>query len=300
MAVSSVHIELDKFFHETRGLNKDNCWEWFESFRNTLLYKGYEENPHPYAMYLLDEMECYSAYCAVGNIEGRVIAELERKKEPVTYEAVYNICIEKKGEEYLNLKEKESRYIEAHPEANKWKSNGRRAAKTSSTKPKEGSKKDDENPETPTTEETSAPRPEPERRTAAPQQQPRQQAQPVAQKAAVKKPGQVVWGTFENVYLSQDEFNEILHMVGNLNSTREMVDSLSAKLEDGSVTSLNHYATLVSWANYRKSQAGKEAEGDGFGRRYETVSEHNMRVSRQADVWIAEHFGKNRKEAVNG
>ena len=259
MAVSSVHIELDKFFHETRGLNKDNCWEWFESFRNTLLYKGYEENPHPYAMYLLDEMECYSAYCAVGNIEGRVVSELERKKEPVTYEAVYNICVEKKGEEYLNLKEKESRYIEAHPEANKWKSNGRRSAKSSSTKQKEGSKKDDENPD-------------PERRPAAPQQQPRQQAQPVAQKAAVKKPGQDVYGAFTNVYLSQEEFNEILRLVGNLNATREMIDSLSAKLEDGSTTSTNHYATLTYWANWRKKadeekEKGKETFTEREGRR---------------------------------
>lgn len=267
MAVSSVHIELDKFFHETRGLNKDNCWEWFESFRNTLLYKGYEENPHPYAMYLLDEMECYSAYCAVGNIEGRVVAELERKKEQVTYEAVYNICVEKKGEEYLNLKEKESRYIEAHPEANKWKSNGRRSAKSSSTKPKEGSKKDAENPEPQDTEEAQAPRTEPERRQATPQQ-----AQPVAQKAAVKKPGQEVWGTFANVYLSQDEYNEILHLVGNLNSTREMVDSLSAKLEDGSTTSANHFATLTYWANWRKKadeekEKGKETFTEREGRR---------------------------------
>lgn len=265
MAVSSVHIELDKFFHETRGLNKDNCWEWFESFRNTLLYKGYEENPHPYAMYLLDEMECYSAYCAVGNIEGRVVSELERKKEPVTYEAVYSICVEKKGEEYLNLKEKESRYIEAHPEANKWKSNGRRAAKSS--KPKEGSKKDAENPEPQDTEEAPAPRTEPERRQAT-----SQQAQPVAQKAAVKKPGQVVWGTFENVYLSQEEFNELARLVGNLNATREMVDSLSAKLEDGSTTSANHYATLVYWANWRKKadeekEKGKETFTEREGRR---------------------------------
>lgn len=255
MAVSSVHIELDKFFHETRGLNKDNCWEWFESFRNTLLYKGYEENPHPYAMYLLDEMECYSAYCAVGNIEGRVVAELERKKEEVTYEAVYNICVEKKGEEYLNLKEKESRYIEAHPEANKWKSNGRRSAKSSSTKPKEGSKKDAENPEPQATDE--APAPQPERRPAAHQEQ-RQQVLPSAQKAAVKKPEQVVWGKFENVYLSQDEYNELARLLGNLNTAREMVDSLSAKLEDGSTTSSNHYATLVYWANYRKNHPAEQ------------------------------------------
>lgn len=129
-----------------------------------------------------------------------------------------------------------------------------------------------ENPEPQDTEETPAPRPEPERRPAAPQQQPRQQAQPVAQKAAVKKPGQIVWGTFANVYLSQDEYNEILHIVGNLNSMREMVDSLSAKLEDGSTTSANHYATLTNWAKYRKSQAeekekGKETFTEREGRR---------------------------------
>lgn len=294
MAVSSVHIELDKFFHETRGLNKDNCWEWFESFRNTLLYKGYEENPHPYAMFLLDEMECYSAYCAVGNIEGRVIAELERKKEPVTYETVYNICVEKKGEEYLNLKEKESRYIESHPEANKWKSNGHRATKSSSSKTKDGSKKDSENQKPQATEEASAP-------PAAQAQRPRRSATPApapaaAPKAATKKPGQVIWGTFENVYLSQEEFNELARLVGNLNATREMIDSLSAKLEDGSITSANHYATLTYWANYRKSHA--EGEGEEGGRRYETVSEHNMRVSRQADEWIDEHFPK--KAVSNG
>lgn len=119
-----------------------------------------------------------------------------------------------------------------------------------------------------------------------------------APKAAVKKPGQTIWGTFTNVFLSQEEFNELARLVGNLNATREMVDSLSAKLEDGSITSANHYATLTYWANYRKSHA--EGECEEGGRRYETVSEHNMRVSRQADVWIAEHFGKNKKEAVNG
>ena len=122
------------------------------------------------------------------------------------------------------------------------------------------------------TEEAPAHRTEPERRPAAPQQQPRQQAQPVAQKAAVKKPGQVVWGTFENVFLSQEEFNELARLVGNLNSTREMVDSLSAKLEDGSTTSTNHYATLTYWANWRKKadeekEKGKETFTEREGRR---------------------------------
>lgn len=93
-----------------------------------------------------------------------------------------------------------------------------------------------------------------------------------APKAAVKKPGQDVYGAFTNVYLSQEEFNEILHLVGNLNSTREMIDSLSAKLEDGSTTSANHYATLVYWANWRKKadeekEKGKETFAEREGRR---------------------------------
>lgn len=113
------------------------------------------------------------------------------------------------------------------------------------------------------------PRP-PEKATAAPAAH--APAPAPAPKTAVKKPGQIVWGTFANVYLSQDEYNEIMHIVGNLNSTREMVDSFSAKLEDGSVTSANHYATLTNWANYRKSQAeekekGKETFTEREGRR---------------------------------
>lgn len=106
----------------------------------------------------------------------------------------------------------------------------------------------------------------PEKATAAPA------AHAPAPKSAVKKPGQDVYGAFTNVYLSQEEFNEILHLVGNLNSTREMIDSLSAKLEDGSITSANHYATLTYWANWRKKadeekEKGKETFTEREGRR---------------------------------
>lgn len=114
-----------------------------------------------------------------------------------------------------------------------------------------------EKPESQATEEAHAPRTEPERMPAAHQEQ-CQQLQPSAQKAAVKKPEQVVWGKFENVYLSQDEYNELARLVGNLNTAREMIESLSAKLEDGSITSSNHYATLVYWANYRKNHPAEQ------------------------------------------
>lgn len=235
MAVSSIHVELDKFFHETRGLNKDNCWEWFESFRNTLLYKGYEENPHPYALALLDETECYSAYCAVCNIEGRVIAELERKKETFDFEKVYKICMEKKGSDYAQLKEKESRYLELHPEANRWRDNNR----TPSTKSK-AKKATEKHDAEQTRNDTEPPKP---------------------QATETKKtPDQLVWGQFENVFLTQKQHDDFCVHVGNVNEAKQIIDSLSCKLEDGSVNSSNHYATLMHWSNYRKEKAAETVE----------------------------------------
>lgn len=236
MAVSSIHVELDKFFHETRGLNKDNCWEWFESFRNTLLYKGYEENPHPYALALLDETECYSAYCAVCNIEGRVIAELERKKETFDFEKVYKICMEKKGCDYAQLKEKESRYLELHPEANRWRDNNR----TPSTKSK--AKKATEKHDVEQTRND----PEP----------------PKPQVTEMKKtPDQLVWGQFENVFLTQKQHDDFCVHVGNVNEAKKIIDSLSCKIADGTKTSINHYATLISWADWQKKKDSEKEQG---------------------------------------
>ncbi len=235
MAVSSIHVELDKFFHETRGLNKDNCWEWFESFRNTLLYKGYEENPHPYALALLDETECYSAYCAVCNIEGRVIAELERKKEAFDFDKVYKICMEKKGSDYAQLKEKESRYLELHPEANRWRNNNR--TPSTKSKAKKATEKHDA--------EQTRNDPEP----------------PKPQVTEMKKtPDQLVWGQFENVLLTQKQHDDFCVHVGNVNEANKIIDSLSCKLEDGSFNSSNHYATLMHWSNYRKEKAAEAVE----------------------------------------
>ena len=130
----------------------------------------------------------------------------------------------------------------------------------------------------PLPEETAEPGPEQPK--AQPRPPEKSSAPPTAQaiapaptpKAAVKKPGQTVYGAFTNVYLSQEEFNELARLVGNLNATREMIDSLSAKLEDGSITSANHYATLTYWANWRKKadeekEKGKETFTEREGRR---------------------------------
>lgn len=258
MAISSIHVELDKFFHETRGLNKDNCWEWFESFRNTLLYKGYEENPHPYALALLDETECYSAYCAVCNIEGRVIAELERKKETFDFEKVYKICMEKKGSDYAQLKEKESRYLELHPEANRWRDNNR----TPSTKSK-AKKATEKHDAEQTRNDTEPPKPQ------------------VTEMK--KKPDQLVWGKFENVFLTQEQHDDFCVHVGNVNEANKIIDSLSCKLADGTKTSNNHFATLVSWADWQKKNDAEKEQNTNC----ETFAEREGKRCRK----ILEQFG---------
>ena len=234
MAVSSIHVELDKFFHETRGLNKDNCWEWFESFRNTLLYKGYEENPHPYALALLDETECYSAYCAVCNIEGRVIAELERKKETFDFEKVYKICMEKKGSDYAQLKEKESRYLELHPEANRWRDNNR----TPSTKSK--AKKATENHDVEQTRnDTESPKPQP---------------------VTPDKPSLAYSGRGGNVHLTDDEYAMLLQELGNKRKADKLIDSLDYAISEGKTFNAPHFHVLMHWNDYREEKAAEAAE----------------------------------------
>lgn len=234
MAVSSIHVELDKFFHETRGLNKDNCWEWFESFRNTLLYKGYEENPHPYALALLDETECYSAYCAVCNIEGRVIAELERKKETFDFEKVYKICMEKKGSDYAQLKEKESRYLELHPEANRWRDNNRMpSTKSKAKKPTE--KHDVEQ----TRNDPEPPKPQP---------------------GTHGKPSLAYSGRGGNVHLTDDEYAMLLQKLGNKRKADKLIDSLDYAISEGKTFNAPHFHVLMHWNDYREEKAAEAAE----------------------------------------
>ena len=75
-----------------------------------------------------------------------------------------------------------------------------------------------------------------------------------------KTPGQLVWGQFENVLLTQKQHDDFCVHVGNVNEAKKIIDSLSCKLEDGSFNSSNHYATLIYWANYREEKAAEAAE----------------------------------------
>ena len=77
--------------------------------------------------------------------------------------------------------------------------------------------------------------------------------------ARPKTPEQLVWGKFENVFLTQKQHDDFCVHVGNVNEANKIIDSLSCKLADGTKTSNNHFATLVSWADWqKKNDAEKE------------------------------------------
>lgn len=238
--ISSVRIVIREFLSRTRNINESNVWEWFSSFRDTLAYQEFCEQKNEYAEHLLADADNYIALCYVQGIEGAMAKTME--KTELSYKAVHDACCEKYGDEYIAAKAKEKSYLADHPGTETiWTKKYRKFIDGADGEQKAPNK-------------TKA-LPKGTKETAPATTN---QAQPVAQKAAVKKPEQVVWGKFENVYLSQDEYNELARLIGNLNTAREMVDSLSAKLEDGSITSSNHYATLVYWANYRKNHPAEQ------------------------------------------
>ena len=87
-----------------------------------------------------------------------------------------------------------------------------------------------------------------------------------------KTPDQLVWGQFENVFLTQKQHDDFCVHVGNVNEAKKIIDSLSCKLADGTKTSNNHFATLISWADWQKKndaekERGKETFAEREGRR---------------------------------
>jgi len=260
--ISSVRIVIREFLSKTRNVNESNVWEWFSSFRETLAYQEYSEQKNEYAEHLLADADNYIALCYVQGIEGAMAKTME--KAELSYKAVHDACCEKYGDEYLAAKAKEKSYLADHPGTETiWTKKYRKFIDGADSEQKAANK-------------TKAIPNGPKETAPATTNQ----AQPVAQKAAVKKPDQLVWGQFENVFLTQEQFNELARNVGNLNKARELVENLSAGLADGSKESKNHFATLTHWANYRKSKA---EEDENSGTRYESVTEHNRRVSEKAD-----------------
>lgn len=67
-------------------------------------------------------------------------------------------------------------------------------------------------------------------------------------------------GEFANVSLTQEQYNSLLQLVGNMNDCNRLIDDFSANLADGTTTSTNHFATLKKWANARKRFNDKDTK----------------------------------------
>lgn len=245
--ISSVRIVIREFLSKTRNINESNVWEWFSSFRETLAYQEYSEQKNEYAEHLLADADNYIALCYVQGIEGAMAKTME--KTELSYKAVHDACCEKYGDEYIAAKAKEKSYLADHPGTETiWTKKYRKFIDGADGEQKAPNKTKETAPAT------------------------TNQAQPVAQKAAVKKPDQLVWGQFENVFLTQKQHDDFCVHVGNVNEANKIIDSLSCKLADGTKTSNNHYATLVSWADWQKKndaekERGKETFSEREGRR---------------------------------
>lgn len=91
--------------------------------------------------------------------------------------------------------------------------------------------------------------------------QPKASAQAQPQKAPTLAPDMLTWGCFENIHMTQRQHDDLAVEIGNLNDLNKLIDNLSCKVADGSISSANHAATLKSWIDYRKKKAEeKEAE----------------------------------------
>lgn len=240
--ISSVRIVIREFLSKTRNINESNVWEWFSSFRETLAYQEYSEQKNEYAEHLLADADNYIALCYVQGIEGAMAKTME--KTELSYKAVHDACCEKYGDEYIAAKAKEKSYLADHPGTETiWTKKYRKFI--------DGAEGEQKSPN----KTKALPKGAKETDPATTNQE-----QPVAQKAAVKKPDQLVWGQFENVFLTQKQHDDFCVHVGNVNEAKQIIDSLSCKLEDGSFNSSNHYATLMHWSNYRKEKAAEAAE----------------------------------------
>lgn len=240
--ISSVRIVIREFLSKTRNINESNVWEWFSSFRETLAYQEYSEQKNEYAEHLLADADNYIALCYVQGIEGAMAKTME--KTELCYKAVHDACCEKYGDEYIAAKAKEKSYLADHPGTETiWTKKYRKFINGAEGEQKSPNKT------------KSLPKWAKETDPAT-----TNQAQQVAQKAAVKNPDQLVWGQFENVFLTQKQHDDFCVHVGNVNEANKIIDSLSCKLEDGTFNSSNHYATLMHWSNYRKEKAAEAVE----------------------------------------
>jgi len=263
--ISSVRIVIREFLSRTRNINESNVWEWFSSFRDTLAYQEFCEQKNEYAEHLLADADNYIALCYVQGIEGAMAKTME--KTELSRKAVHDACCEKYGDEYIAAKAKEKSYLADHPGTETiWTKKYRKFIDGADGAQKAPNKTKALSNGTLETAPSTI-----------------NQQQPVPPKIL----NLAYSGEFGNVLLSQEQYNELGMKFGNQQALNRAIDSLSSKLENGEIQPVpkNHYAVLVKWAAYRDDKR-EEKDEDAERNRYETVSEHNMRVLKKSTEFI--------------
>lgn len=77
------------------------------------------------------------------------------------------------------------------------------------------------------------------------------------------KVGYEIYGSFKNVQLKPSEYRT-LEMNHSKDALEEVIESLSCKLADGSVQSINHYATLTLWLSHARKRGTETRQGSGY------------------------------------
>ena len=77
------------------------------------------------------------------------------------------------------------------------------------------------------------------------------------------KVGYEIYGSFKNVQLKPSEYRT-LEMNFTKADLEEVIENLSCKLADGSVQSINHYATLTLWLSHARKRGTETRQGSGY------------------------------------
>lgn len=289
--ITKVQLTIRKFVYKMRELRKDNskAGRWLDKFCDTLVYQDLVDDPEPLAIELIGEARKFSTKKVLtntrnGQIKGaRASLRKEGNENPSPEQIERRI-----GELYGMDAVTEERIGEVTESLDDSQDDCRETDESRETEqPKEETQQDPFYDFSPAKKDgpgmTINGVPFENLLSAHKREKPVDVPQPVPPKIL----NLAYSGEFGNVKLSQEQYNELGMKFGNQQALNRAIDSLSSKLENGEIQPVpkNHYAVLVKWAAYRDDKR-EEKDADAERNRYETVSEHNMRVLKKSTEFI--------------
>lgn len=287
--ITKVQLTIRKFVYKMRELRKDNskAGRWLDKFCETLVYQDLVDDPDPMAIELIGEARKFSTKKILTNTRNGQIKGARAS-------------LRKEGNDNPSPEQIERRIGELYGmDAVTEERIGGLAENSDDSQ--DDCPEPDESPEQPKEETEQAPQydfsptkgngpgmtingvPFENLLSSQKRGKPVDVPQPVPPKIL----NLAYSGEFENVRLTQSQYNELGIKFGNQQALNRAIDSLSSKLENGEIQPVpkNHYAVLVKWAAYRDDKRDEKDE-DAERNRYETVSEHNARVLKKSTEFI--------------